>query len=164
VSAAGYLFNSAADELKKRLQASQSSQSGAAVTGNPYIDATSVQLQEVAVDTLEEMGPGSGPVYGTEFHFEFGANVMALGRPDLFVEQSFDASGLVQYGTDGSIRTDVILGKSPTDPVAIYDLKTGSATLTSARAADIRAMFPGFKGPIIEIKVTTVKVVGGGGG
>ena len=120
-------------------------------TGDPYIDGTLSTLNDLALQALSTSGEGRGPVFGTKVHFEFSTLVNGLGRTDLFTEQSFSFSGLVAYGADGSIRTDVILGKDSTRPVAIFDLKTGSARLTQARADEIRARFPGFKGPIIGI-------------
>lgn len=85
---------------------------------------------------------GRGPVYGTLVHTAFAAAVRALNRPDLFVEQSFDLDGVAQYGGDGTIRTDVILGPDPLFPLVIYDLKTGAAILTQARANQILSFFP----------------------
>jgi hypothetical protein len=55
------------------------------------------------------------------------------------VEQSFDAEVLTRYGMDGSIRTDVILRDDERKIIAIYDVKTGNATMRPAREAEIRA-------------------------
>ena len=133
------------------------------ITGDPYIDSTTARLQSIAMDALYEVGPGSGPTYGTAVHAVFARMVMALGRPDLFVETSFDSSGVAQYGANGSVRTDVILGRNALHPVAIYDLKTGGATLTPKRASQILNMFPNkVKGGVIMIRVQWVdKIVGG---
>ena len=59
---------------------------------------------------------------------------------------------MVDYGTPGSIRADVVEG--PVDaPTGIYDLKTGNATLTPARTAQIQNEVPGgSKVPVKEIK------------
>jgi len=124
---------------------------GSSSTGNAYIDGFTSSLESIALSTIIHVGCGYGPVCGTLNHTEFGNRVKALGRDDVFVERSFDLSGLVEYGLAGSIRTDVILGKSPLQPVAIYDLKTGKARLTDARANQIRKHFPNFKGPIFAI-------------
>jgi RHS repeat-associated protein len=143
-AAYGYLFNAMQHMAGEKPTAP-------ITTGDPYIDGTLSTLNDLALQALSTSGEGRGPVFGTKVHFEFSTLVTGLGRTDLFTEQSFSFSGLVAYGTDGSIRTDVILGKDPTRPVAIFDLKTGSARLTQARADEIRARFPGFKGPIIGI-------------
>jgi hypothetical protein len=55
------------------------------------------------------------------------------------VEQSFDAEGLARYGLDGSIRTDVVLRNEKQQIIAIYDVKTGNATMRPVREAEIRA-------------------------
>jgi hypothetical protein len=52
------------------------------------------------------------------------------------VEQSFDAEGEARYG---SIRTDVTLRNEERNIIAIYDLKTGNATLRPSRAEVLRA-------------------------
>ncbi len=110
-------------------------------TGDPYVDQTTLLLSRTAVKALDKAGEGIGPVFGTRAHVIFANMVAALGRPDLHVEQSFDLSGLVEYGVAGSIRTDVILGTNVLEPRAIYDLKTGSATMTRTRAQSILDMF-----------------------
>jgi hypothetical protein len=46
--------------------------------------------------------------------------------------------GLARYGMDGSIRTDVVLGDDDNKIIAIYDVKTGGATMRPARAVEIR--------------------------
>jgi hypothetical protein len=61
----------------------------------------------------------------------------------LHAEISFSLTGLVEYGVAGRIRTDVILGPDRTRPVAIYDLKTGSARLNDRRVREINDRFPG---------------------
>jgi hypothetical protein len=54
------------------------------------------------------------------------------------VEQSFDPDGLARYGLDASIRTDVILRNAKGEIIAIYDVKTGAATIGPVREAKIR--------------------------
>jgi RHS repeat-associated protein len=119
--------------------------------GDAYIDSMTILLNTLALRALQIVGSGNGPVYGTAVHTIFSGLVKATGRKDLFVEKSFSFEGLVNYGTAGAIRTDVVLGKIETQPSAIYDLKTGRARLSQARADDIRARFEGFSGPIMAI-------------
>jgi hypothetical protein len=60
---------------------------------------------------------------------------------------------VVPYGTPGSVRLDVVEGDLGT-PTAAYDLKTGTATLTPKRIAQIQANLPlGYQNiPIIELR------------
>jgi len=74
-------------------------------------------------------------------HSAFQAEVEALGRTDLTPEVSYRNGEIVKRGTSGSIRLDVVEGPVKT-PTAIYDLKTGSATLTLQRIAEIRQHLP----------------------
>ena len=81
-------------------------------------------------------------MYGIRVHTEFAAavrerNLPGIGRAG--VEQSYDAEGLARYGLDGSIRTDVVLRNDAEKIIAIYDVKTGNATMSPAREARIRA-------------------------
>jgi hypothetical protein len=76
-----------------------------------------------------------------------------LFQNDLFTEVSYQNGILVDFGIKDSIRADVVLG-SREQPIAVFDLKSGSATLTLARIQQIRANLPvGYKNiPIIEVK------------
>jgi RHS repeat-associated protein len=121
------------------------------ITGDKYIDEATSQLNSLALEAINIIGPGKGPVFGTFVHTAFAILVQKTGRDDFHIERSFDLDGFAKYGAAGSIRTDVILGPSATSPVAIYDLKTGKARLTEQRASQIRKYFPGFKGPIMAI-------------
>ena len=49
---------------------------------------------------------------------------------------------MVERGTPGSVRVDVAQGPIKR-PTAVFDLKTGSAKLSSAREAQLRAHLPG---------------------
>ena len=51
-----------------------------------------------------------------------------------------DKEGEARYGKDGSIRTDVVLRNDERSIIAIYDLKTGNATIRPSRATELRAM------------------------
>src|SRR6266702_827318 len=107
------------------------------ITGDKYVDDTTALLRKISEAAIDIAGKGKEPVYGTNVHAIFGEMVKGLNRPDLHVEQSFDILGLVKYGSAGSIRTDVTLGRDPENPVAVYDLKTGGAQLSESRAKDI---------------------------
>jgi RHS repeat-associated protein len=96
-------------------------------TGDAYIDSTTSLLNTLALRAIGIVGSGEGAVHGTAVHTIFAELVKATGRKDFFVEKSFSFEGLVKYGTAGAIRTDVVLGRTETQPSAIYDLKTGSA-------------------------------------
>jgi len=86
-------------------------------------------------------------------HTEFSARIASLGRGDLQTEVAYRGGLVVKRGTPGSVRADVVEGTLER-PIAIYDLKTGSARLTPTRIADIRSHLPqGFQDiPIIEIR------------
>ncbi len=94
-----------------------------------------------------------GPVFGTLVHTEFEKQVNALGRSDLYTEVSYKLGQLVDRGTKGSVRLDVVHGTKEA-PTAVFDLKTGSASLTSSRIAQIQAHLPGGGAgvPIQEIR------------
>jgi hypothetical protein len=51
------------------------------------------------------------------------------------VETTF---GGAYYGAEGSVRTDVVLRDDAGNIIAIYDVKTGSADMSPARAAELR--------------------------
>jgi hypothetical protein len=116
-----------------------------AVTGNPVIDRTTDILLAVLQESVLAMGPGSGASFGTAVHVDFANRVRKLDLPGIGqegVEQGYhlDLKGFIRYGLGGSIRTDVTL-RDPRDPdqrpIAVYDLKTGSAVLTSGRVDEI---------------------------
>ena len=84
----------------------------------------------------------SAALYEIRVHTEFAQAVRDLNLPGIGeagVEQSFDAKGLARYGMDGSIRTDIVLRNEKQEIIAIYDVKTGNATMRPAREAEIRA-------------------------
>jgi len=76
----------------------------------------------------------------------------ALGNPNLATEVSYLNGRVVPRGTAGSVRLDVVEGPL-TAPTAIFDLKTGSATLTPARVQQIQQHIPGGATvPVLEIR------------
>jgi hypothetical protein len=83
----------------------------------------------------------SGALYGIRVHKLFADDVRQQDLPGIGVdgvEQSFDLDGLTRYGADGSIRTDVVLRNAEGKIIAIYDVKTGNATMGPTRADQIR--------------------------
>lgn len=75
-------------------------------------------------------------------HTAFEAEVKALGNPNLLTEQSYLIGLPVPRGTSGSVRLDVVNGPLNA-PTSVFDLKTGSATLTPARIQQIQSHIPG---------------------
>ena len=120
--------------------------------------STQSTLTSAAQRAHSTVGTGRGPVHGTRVHSAFEAEVRALGRTDLTPEVSYLNGDVVRRGTAGSIRVDVVEGPLGA-PMAVYDLKTGSATLTPQRIAEIRTHLPnggrlpdGSLVPVIEIR------------
>jgi hypothetical protein len=112
--------------------------------------STQQVLQRLA-NQADTAVPGSGPVAGTQKHTVF-RNLVRSNRPDLHIEQTILPGGIeAPYGTRGAIRLDVIEGPVR-NPTAVYDLKTDSAQLTSARIQQIRNYYNNPKLPVIEIK------------
>lgn len=111
-----------------------------ALTGDSMIDDTTKALCEKLADVMHKMDfiPTWTPqVYGTAVHTAFGnavrfAGLEGIGPKD--VEQSFGGS----YGELDSIRTDVVRRNAAGAVVAIYDVKTGGATLKPARVRELR--------------------------
>jgi hypothetical protein len=121
------------------------------------VPSTAEQLQAAANRAAQNVGPGSGPVYGTTVHTAFRAEVKALGNSKLAAEQSYLNGVNVKYGTPGSVRLDVVEGPV-NNPTAVFDLKTGGAQLTPARIQQIQANLPklpnGGNVPVKEIRPT----------
>lgn len=92
-------------------------------------------------------------MYGTQAHSAFRAEVAALGRGNLSTEVSYLNGRVVPYGTRGAVRLDVVEGPLNA-PTAVFDFKTGSATLSPARINQIRGHLPGGGSnvPILEIR------------
>jgi hypothetical protein len=100
----------------------------------------------------------SPQMFGTTVHVVFARAVREQDLPGIGrtgVEQSFDKEGEARYGKDGSIRTDVVLRNEEKQIIAIYDLKTGNATVRLPRAEELRAMTgAGADVPVIELHAT----------
>ncbi len=129
---------------------------GALATGGAAYGAllvaptTTMVLTELAGAAAASVGAGSGSVYGTYVHTAFGKLVSRV--QGLHSEVSYLNGQLVRNGLKGSIRIDVVEG-AKTAPKALYDLKTGGATLTPARIQQIQQHVPGgSRVPVIEIR------------
>lgn len=92
----------------------------------------SSQLQSCA-DTANSKVSGFGHVAGTKKHAVFAAEVNALQNKTLATEVSYLNGEIVPYGTRGSIRFDVLQYNQNGIPIAAWDFKTGTVTLTTAR-------------------------------
>jgi hypothetical protein len=123
-------------------------QTNKAITGNPFIDRTTDMLLDILQQSVEAMGSGRGPLFGTRVHADFARRVKQFDLPGIGqngVEQSYHFDrDFIWYGMDGTIRTDITL-RNPKDPeqrpVAVYELKTGNAVLRPRRVEEIlRAM------------------------
>lgn len=126
-------------------------------TGNPLIDSVTDKLHGIASDVHDLLGDGAGAGYGTVFHHEFAQRVRRSGIPDLTAEVSFNDKMEVPYASPDSVRTDVVL-RNYKDGVpsvtAIWDLKTGNATLTASRAREIRQKAGATEDtPLIELQI-----------
>ena len=122
------------------------------------VDDTTRSLSKTLAAVIDSMPSGSGPLYGIAVHVAF-ANIVrfqglrGIGLSD--VETTFNLLPDSYYGSKESIRTDVILRDDIGDIIAIYDVKTGGATIRPQRAAEIRAKTKtGNNIPIIELNVS----------
>jgi RHS repeat-associated protein len=143
----GALIELATVGVAARLPGARAASSAAADAAVPTFRSNSLaaeaadDLAAAATRASGAIGPGSGAVHGTRVHSAFAAELQALGRSDVFSEVSYLQGRVVPYGTRGSVRLDAVVG-SPGAPSAIYDLKTGSAMLSSSRIAQIRSHLP----------------------
>lgn len=133
-------------------------------SGDPEIDTLTVILADTLEQAIDDTGPGSGAAYGTLVHSRFEAAVNAINMPGVGVERSWLGGEQVPYGTAGSIRTDVSLRDEATGEVkAVWDVKTGGARMTDARADQIRSeLRVGRDVPVIELhyeRGATIKAV-----
>jgi hypothetical protein len=112
--------------------------------------AVAEDLSAASTRAGNAVGPGRGPVYGTRVHSAFEAEVKGLGNGNLATEVSYRNGQVVPRGTAGSVRVDVVEGRVNA-PTAVYDLKTGSATLTPARIQQLQQHILGWPN-VIEVR------------
>jgi hypothetical protein len=115
-------------------------------------------LLDILTASVHAMGNGAGPLFGTRVHVDFARRLKGYDLPGIGsvgVEQSFSMGELAVYGVEGSIRTDIILRNAAGKPVAIYDLKTGSAKLTPSRIKELRDGAGAPNVPVIELRFQT---------
>ena len=106
---------------------------------SPIKDAAS-KLTNVAHRALTTLGDGKGSVYGTKAHglFSSMAEGMKVGKYQIKTEVSYLNGQIVKHGTKGSARIDAGLYNSKGQLVAVFDLKTGGASLTAKQVAHIQ--------------------------
>ncbi len=113
--------------------------------------STAEQLTAAAGRAIQKVGPGSGPAYGTAVHSALRQEILRLNNPNLRSEISYLNGEFALYGTRGSVRVDVVEGPVNA-PTTVFDLKTGSATLTPSRVLQIQSHIPGGTNvPVMQI-------------
>jgi hypothetical protein len=133
-----------------------------ALTGISNIDDTTKDLVDTLAIVVAILPQGSGPLYGTAVHTAFANAVRAqrlAGIGYFDVETTFSLRDGARYGSEGSIRTDIVLRNEAGQIIAIYDVKTGRRGISEARAAELRAKTgTGPEVPIIELNVRRQRV------
>ena len=128
-----------------------------ALTGMSTIDDTTKKLASTLATVVDALPEGSGAVYGIVVHTAFAhavrmQRILGIGFSD--VETTFSLADSFRYGSKDSIRTDVILRNDVGDIVAIYDVKTGGATIRPSRADELRAKTRvGSEVPVMELSL-----------
>jgi hypothetical protein len=126
-----------------------------ALTGISRIDDTTKALIGTLGTVVAMLPDGSGPLYGMAVHRLFALSVQAQGLEGIGyfdVETTFSLRDGARYGSEGSIRTDVVLRNEAGQVIAIYDVKTGRRGISEERAAELRAKTQtGPEVPIIEL-------------
>jgi hypothetical protein len=128
-----------------------------ALTGISTIDDTTKTLANTLASVVDMLPAGSGAAYGITVHAAFATAVRAQNIPGIGfsdVETTFSLADSFRYGSKDSIRTDVILRNDAGDIRAIYDVKTGDATIRPQRADELRAKTRvGADVPVIELNL-----------
>ena len=106
-------------------------------SNNSSTSDVSKQLSRCASNANSRVS-GRGPVAGTQKHIEFTNEVNNLNNPNLQAEVSYLNGEIVTYGTKGSTRFDVVLYDASGTPIAAWDFKTGSATLSNSRIGQMQ--------------------------
>ncbi|MBI4317574.1 MAG: RHS repeat-associated core domain-containing protein [Chloroflexi bacterium] len=102
--------------------------------------STRETLQDLA-DEANNGTTGSGHVAGTKKHKSLADKIKELNHPKLKSEVSFRDGEEVHYGTEGSIRVDVVEYDGD-QIIGVYDFKTGSGQLNTSRIDEIRSHLP----------------------
>ncbi|MCR6736570.1 MAG: hypothetical protein NVV83_21890 [Afipia sp.] len=129
-------------------------------TGIQSIDETSDALSDILTDVINglEYLPSVNPsAYGMLVHSLFGAAVRLRGLPGVGdIERTFSPDDTEPYyGMPGSVRTDLTLRNIQGDIIAIYDVKTGGASLLPSRADQLRLKTNASPNtPVFELNVT----------
>jgi hypothetical protein len=128
-----------------------------AKTGDERIDSTTEKLSNTLKNVMNvfEFIPYDTPrAYGTAVHSAFGAAVLAQRLDGVEVEFSYKNNLPATYGEEGSVRADVALRSVAKEVIAIYDLKTGGAVVSSSRADELRSHFSASRYiPVIELHI-----------
>ena len=131
-----------------------------AQTGFSTVDETTEKLRTILENVVNARPEGFGAEYGKAIHYDFAAavrseNLRGIGSKG--VEQTFGPDPDrrdVPYGTKGSVRTDITLRDDGGDVTAIYDVKTGDATLGPRRVQQLRDKTGASRHiPIIEMHI-----------
>jgi hypothetical protein len=110
-------------------------------------------IQKAANQAEAKVPKGKGSVYGIKVHTEFKILISTLRQQGINVssEISYLNGIVVKYGTKGSVRADVVVGDI-NSPVAIYDLKTGSAKMSAQEMRNYKTNVPTSVKTIEELK------------
>jgi hypothetical protein len=110
------------------------------------VDQTKKRLEDLCrqAKANRPQAPGQSAMsWGTDVHQEFDRLVRAEGNPRLFGETGILNRAVVQRSgaafPKGTTAPDAILGRAPLEPTAIFDLKTGAASIKSAWTRKLRA-------------------------
>ena len=99
------------------------------------------QVLQAANRAWRAVGRGRGAAHGTRVHTEFSKQVRQISKGRLKTEVSYKNGRVVERGTPGSVRVDVVRGR-PDKPKEVWDLKTGGARLSQQRVQQIRCHLP----------------------
>jgi RHS repeat-associated protein len=143
------------NQASNLVQAGNQAQNGTQATN--LVQNTTAFLNDVASRANRHI-PGSGHAVGTQRHAYTRRMIdryQSMNGPvggGLYPEVSYKGGALVDYGTHGSVRLDIVEGNR-LNPTAIYDFKFGSAGLSTNRINQIHRTgnFPTTT-PIIEIR------------
>jgi hypothetical protein len=129
-------------------------------TGIQSIDEMSDALSDILVSVVEKLEylPSMSPqVYGILVHAAFGLEARFRDLPGVGdIERTFSLDNSdPYYGLADSTRTDVTLRNIQGDIIAIYDVKTGTAGMSRARADELRLKTNAPPDtPVFELNVT----------